>query len=553
MILDLRTNGVLSIDHARLITELESEVRKEYNAFTEALCDANDIQNLDWFYRVTSRNTYVSSIFDKMCRLALLEKILEQKGTVQKILINSIELRVPCEQIIKKFHLVDPIAIECKDEMYKSNPVFGFIKCVSYFLLMISAKFFFPPKARPKGDITYIDTFIDASTFKDNKEYNDKYFPNLLTHKSTIQIKDVWLVPVISGLKSIKQFWQVYRGIRASKENFLLMEHYLKISDYLKAFKMALFQKPLAKNPHWRGVDISEIVQNEHKNDFCNVTLLLTVLRYYFFKRLADSNCNLKLVINNNENQIIDRAIILGTRKNFPATKINGYQGFVVAPYYATMFPQSFEHKAGLLPDKFFVMGEGLVERLKKDCPELNIGVAPAYRFRALHEIERKQKADEILLAVLPYHIEPAIDILSLCLELQTSSELKYEIMIKIHPDFTSEQLEKMLPKNLQKQFKYTNEVTPCLLARVKWLISAASTVCVEGALLGVHTVVVGGRSGPTQNPLVGMISKDRWSLCYTVEDLKEALKENKTFTPLNIEDYFSKLTKKNENILFDK
>ena len=48
-----------------------------------------------------------------------------------------------------------------------------------------------------------------------------------------------------------------------------------------------------------------------------------------------------------------------------------------------------------------------------------------------------------------------------------------------------------------------------------------------EAALCGVFVGIYGNRSGPTINPLLGVVEEDYWSVLYTPEDFRKALSKD--------------------------
>ena len=101
--IDLRRDGRLSIVDAKNITTIEPKIRKEYNWYIGELIKVNKLLNFQWLLGVTCRNTYVSLVHDRLCRLALLEYKLKEKQSLETIIIDSYTLKPPVVQILTNY------------------------------------------------------------------------------------------------------------------------------------------------------------------------------------------------------------------------------------------------------------------------------------------------------------------------------------------------------------------------------------------------------------------------------------------------------------------
>ena len=78
MIVDLRTNGLLSIDNAKKIDIIENNTIVEYNAFVDEFIKINCLANTDLLLTASCRNTIISQTHDAFCRIALLEESIKK-------------------------------------------------------------------------------------------------------------------------------------------------------------------------------------------------------------------------------------------------------------------------------------------------------------------------------------------------------------------------------------------------------------------------------------------------------------------------------------------
>ena len=113
MELDLRKIGRLSVKHAQEITRLEPLVRNEYNDFIGELIRLNTIKELVWLTRVTCRNTYISMIHDRMCRLALLESLLQSETSLKCIIVDDHAIGEAVSQMLVRYGSDARVDVHC--------------------------------------------------------------------------------------------------------------------------------------------------------------------------------------------------------------------------------------------------------------------------------------------------------------------------------------------------------------------------------------------------------------------------------------------------------
>ena len=55
-------------------------------------------------------------------------------------------------------------------------------------------------------------------------------------------------------------------------------------------------------------------------------------------------------------------------------------------------------------------------------------------------------------------------------------------------------------------------------------MLGNTSSTCLESLALGIPVVIIGSQSGLTQNPIPENVNKDIWRICYTPEELSDAI-----------------------------
>ena len=97
-------------------------------------------------------------------------------------------------------------------------------------------------------------------------------------------------------------------------------------------------------------------------------------------------------------------------------------------------------------------------------------------------------------------------------------------IQLKPHPTVASERIKKAFGVNWPSQFKFVEGDFNNCVEKSHLLISNASSVCVEALAKGIPVIIAGSQTRLTQNPIPETITEDIWRLCYTPEDMENAI-----------------------------
>jgi len=549
MELDLRKNGQLSIEHAKLITYLEPNVRLEYNAYIGELAKVNNVAGLTWLTQVTCRNTLLSLIHDRFCRLRLLETILDRGDKLDTIVLDNDCMRKAVVRLCQTKGSNASVTLTGNERIRRGHVLLNIFKSL-YLLLNL---FIWPKLIRgkgiPRGPIIYLDNFLFIDSFDGNNNLKDRYYPGFINHLPNEATKQrTWYVPTLYGIKTPKQFLSLFRSIRKSSQQFIMKEDWLKLSDYFNAFIFSfILPKKIKTIPNWKGLDISELVKQEIQVEMGSASLMSTVLIYHFIRRLAKVGVELDVVIDWHENQVIDRALNLAVKKYYPNIRVKGYQGYAVPDYYACKDPTDYEQEAGTLPDEICVIGDVFIEAKKKYCTDLKVTKAPAFRFSRIHDSRYShcEETNEILM-ILPISLDEGLDIIQLCKEAASVLGNNYIFFIKQHPSYTKQRFLRLVPESKSSCFRFADKDLYEHLYGAKLLVSAWSSVCLEAAVMGVPVAIAGNRSGPAMNPLSGIFDNDhkRWKLVYSGNDIQSLLMSDPPEKIHNREFYFSQIGK---------
>jgi len=493
----------LSLNNIKILNNISNNIKRDFNALTEELLNSTD-KSIDWLVNsTTSRNPYWSNIYLNVCYLVLIKQLLRENNAIEKVIVPNSELkRVLVNYLKRKKINIEVISNQSlgKNIKNKTRPLYNFMGNTYSFILMWMSR----DKRRKKSipidhQITLIDTFFLSSMFKNGK-YRDRYYNGLLEYLNDDEKRGLYFVPSILVKTGFKK---IMRIAEKSGENFLFKEDYLKLSDYFFAlvspFRIRRINFSKFK---FKDFNIGPVLQSDFR---CHIfASALSILNHRLFKRLKENRIKLRLVVDWFENQPIDHGFNKGIKDFFPETYSIGYQGYIISTDFNFYIqPTKYETENGIIPDAIAVVGNGLKKQIKRFDSRLNVITAPAFRFKSVWDLEEIHKTNDkkIVLIALPIAIKESIEILKLVTNaVKIGKYDDVEFQTKSHPDFKD-----------------------CVV-KAKIMIGNTSSTCLETLAIGIPVIIIGSQSGLTQNPIPEDVNKDIWRICYTPEELSNAI-----------------------------
>ncbi len=89
MLLDFRDEASVNPDIEGELGEIAEDIREPFNAFIERLLVANGHHRVFWFTRAMCRNNQISPLYMRLCRLVLLQQLLNRGQTVEVVQVDS--------------------------------------------------------------------------------------------------------------------------------------------------------------------------------------------------------------------------------------------------------------------------------------------------------------------------------------------------------------------------------------------------------------------------------------------------------------------------------
>lgn len=525
--LDLRYHGKIPSKYAKLWNQIAYEMSKYFADLIDSLSKEH-AKNIDWWASSpASRNTLASPLFHYCCCISLLKKLIREKEPIPEIISDSKAFK----KIIEEYLTGQGVGVKVtlarlsmkrylKEIIRPVYTVFG-IPIQHLILSLVAKRTQYLRKPLPSDPLRLIDTIAMHGYIE-----RDRNYPGLLNALSVKEKESVWFVPLLYGFRPW-QYMSVIKQFRRSKRNFVLKEDYLEFKDFLFAWGHILRVRSLKIKPClFQGVDISRLVQEEIKSFKEIGASFTTLLNYRFARRLKEANINLRLVIDWFENQNIDKGWNEGFRRYYPETLTRGYQGFAVTPHYLCMYPTEEEKKNAVIPHEIMVIGKGLVDSVRKFCHDLQVMVAPAFRFQ---QVWQKRKyfpvsSEYTILVALPIMVSDAIHILTVIAHDKSDLNKNIRLWIKPHPATPPSMIKKNFGTDWPKEFEFIGGDFNECVEKSNLLISSVSSVCLETLAKGIPVIVVGNRYGLTHNPIPGTITEDIWRLCYSPKEIAKAI-----------------------------
>jgi hypothetical protein len=514
LIIDLTNENKLNTTHRKLLKSICLNQKNNFNHLVSKI-SKNFNTDLDWWVSSPSnRNTLTSNLYLKYCMTKLI-LILSKKEKIDRIYVDSKFFKNLLSQIISHRFII----IKKNNGISKYNV--KLLKYVSYqfifrFLQNIACKLSLQNhKLKKINDAILIDTYVLPGYYT-----KDRYFNGLVEGLSSIQKKKIYFVPTITYTPLRKKYniigniLSVYKDLRNSKKQYLIKEDYLSLKDIIfSIFFPFRIRKFNFQNLIESGIDYSFIFYEDLYN-INNYNLSIEgILNYQFIKKLSIKNIIIKTFINWWENQPVDRGYNLGINKFFPKINSVGYLGYIPREFELHICPTLCEQKNGLLPKSICVTGKSIIPLVKLFNKNLNINIAPAFRYNYLwSKIKKKKNKIFTILLALPISYEDSINILRIIYSIDQKFFNKINFQIKMHPTMNKTILCKMFDFQ-DKKINFSENDAFDSISNSNLVITSMSIISMESIALGVPVIIIDRETVLNYNPVPDKIPKKLWKL----------------------------------------
>lgn len=536
------------IDTVPLLKSVPDEIKFEYTAWIDGL-NRKYGKDLEWWLGViSSRNIYSSDLFQYACYLRILDRLFSEKeGFPDLIFVESKGFAKDLKgwAVRKKINvsIEERLFTEGKAALY-IKPLLDWIRfiviCLSrWWAALLSAPLSKKRDAFPPSAIVIHTAIYDNSLSKDGV-LNERYLPFLYDYAARNGLKTI-IHPMLYGFKC--SYVSIFKRIRKSNIPIIIREDFLCLSDYFAAlsYPFRRWRKKI-EIENFHSFDLSHSLR-EMRSKECFSPAMDALLIYRLFFRLKNKGFDPSNFILWFENQVADKALIAGVRKNFPHAKITGAQMFLHPPNFLSLYPVQSEVESGVAPDI-------MIETSQFQCGRAGVftGSVPrkagaALRYAHIFEqgrIDRQPAKGKknIIFVALPFDLTIATEMLFMLKEALPGIRHDLVIFVKSHPDYDLGIIKKSFGNSgWPEAFKVFKGSIADELKNITIMISANSSALIEAVSCGIPSIYAGSRVNINQNMLKDTdmpISRE----CYTPTELAQAINHYIDILPLKTEEF---------------
>ena len=459
-----------------------------------------------WLMRLSERNTLIHSLFLDICKIKLLESINNNNLTIYTN-NPSIYLYFKHMGVIS---FSDSILFKKKIFRFNISP---YLHVLKFLIKKIVFHLKYADKSSKKDlkNFTIIQTWVSDNNFKTNK-FMDTYYGNLANYLKENN-KKVITWPIFYNIKDEKS---TILYIRKHSKDLLLIEDYLKLTDYIEAAKHFFIKRFLKLgNIKIDNSDFTSIFKYYQKKE----SIEMVSLFYSFTKRLKKNGNENITFIHHHENMIPEKALILGVKKFLPNSKVIGY--------FHTTKPKNIlcldyanhkEYTIAPKPDAIIFNCDKYRQYYKEKYRHLPMYNGIAFKQKYLQNNKEILDKNSTIILVL---FSGRNDEIELMFSLLNQISTHNIFLFRMHP-MNQFDVTKYYTRSNYKIVN--NESLDESLSKVNKVISTYSAVALESALKGFIVGLVYNKKELLLNPF-DFTSIDNYNLISNFSELNEFLK----------------------------
>lgn len=509
-------------------------IRRDFVQFVAALGRGKWNDEYWSLSSLASRDIYLSPLFERCCKLAFVKHALENSDRPLNVRTRDPALARALRRYAMKYGSL-VVASRVSLGRRIANRLCSIRHwAISTFLIsqrMLARK---PDQAKRLLEsherITLLDTFVLNSSGAGSiqqGDYSDRYYTGLTSIVSDNVRSELIYLPTFIGFKDM---FEAFKKARTSKARFLLVDDLLRPRDYLSTIFYAPLRRLFHRFPNLEFLDFDtrDIVRDEQRGKCAHHSVQQATLNLKFARRLAKYRNRIRCLVEWNENQVIDKGLILGFSRFLPDSKVVAYKSYPIAESYLMhLSPTKEERLHSLSPAEVAVIGKGYIKTAKEFDPDLKVITAPALRFQYIWS-EKRPRANQSQISILVALPIPEYENLAILEVLQDSlrrfnkDNAKQEIAFRLkpHPTHNKKYIRSLLKGSWPPAFEVIEGDILSAYDQSDIFISNTSSACIEAIARGIPTIVIGEHSGMTQCPIPEDVPKDIWSLCYTKDEV---------------------------------
>jgi hypothetical protein len=353
-----------------------------------------------------------------------------------------------------------------------------------------------PIKKTSVGKRVVIRTWVTKGAFDGSGKFSNRNFGQLPVWLHNKNYEVLNLPMFFNSSETIKE---TCVNIKNQEQAFLISDHYLRFSDYLKVlyddYKLLRKQIGHAVIEH---INVAPIFNEVLRDQGFNPNLSILNLCYPMLNRLKERGYEFEAFYYPFENNVPEKQFILGCRKYFPNSEIIGFQ-------HTTFFPNQLAYHLGPeekdyhpLPDKIVCSGPIYVKlHNEAGFPSEVLVAGPNLRFESVYEEKAEVMNNggdntRMLLLPLTFSYDLAFELF-----VKTKEALKdisdYRVYIRSHPLLSKKTLIKFLNQINMKNYEFANDgiIQDWLLKSYAVLSTGASITILEAVSMGTPVIRV--------------------------------------------------------------
>ncbi len=176
--IDVSLGGALTEGQSRRLTELEPIIRDEYTNFIGDLAKANYVQGETWLLGTLCRNPFVSGIFERFLRFALLQDLVDAGHKNIVVICDSVAIANIVQSILNQCDVESKIKIQrcTREELLITRLGRTIYLAIAKYC---SVRLIRSDMHWPRGPCLFVETAINANQVIDQGRHADRFFPNL--------------------------------------------------------------------------------------------------------------------------------------------------------------------------------------------------------------------------------------------------------------------------------------------------------------------------------------------------------------------------------------
>lgn len=499
-----------------MLDEAALSLRAPFVAWVDALHARHGSDRRWWFTQVAEHNSLVSPLFLYSCYLVVARRCLDLRRPPAVIVAESWGVVDALSALFRSRGLPVLVVGAWRSQLSRGWDVLRVVARLGQFVvrsigLQRAARKTRDMRQRPGGPRpaprALVVTYFHEGSMAEDGVFRDRYLPALHEYLAARGM-EVWVLATLAdrhGTAAAK-----YRWMNGSRTRFLVPEDWLRLSDYVRATVDSLYGWWRPSGPAvLLDLDIGPLLAEERRRQVAANAVREAGLLFRLPARLREAGFVPERVIAWSENQMRDKALVMGCRASFPGVVLSGVQNSPLYGNVLSMFPTARECDAGVIADRVVCSGPlpaSILERASGGHLSTRVGCALRYAYlwqRSGAEVPpaRADGSRDVLVA-LPVTPGAAALLLDLLLPL-CRMRPAWRWHFKPHPDYTLDDLKPALGPDAERlPGRVVSGSLGDWLAKVDVVIASGSGTVLECVAFGTPVILVGGLQTFSLDPM---------------------------------------------------